>query len=471
MGQEIESSRFSKNDFDNFTAKLKQETDLLRDKFQLQEFAYERNIVGFEIEAWLVSQSGLPVPVNQLFLEKLDNPLVVHELAAFNVELNSEPLKLDGRALTQMEKSFQKTWDACRHIANDLSVEMMMIGILPSVQDRHLSIENMSNLNRYRALNEQIIRQREGKPLLLEIEGVESIQTSHNNVMLESACTSLQLHLQTPLDKAAAMLNLSMIVSAPMVAVSANSPYLFGRNLWAETRIPLFEQSVAIDKDVYRRVTFGYDYIHNSVMECYEENLQRYPILVPIDKDVDPHLLNHLRFHNGTIWRWNRPLIGFDKQNRPHLRIEHRVIPSGPTVIDSVANAAFYFGLINGLEDRVEALVDEMPFLQVKDNFYQCAQHGLAAEVVWDGYGNHPVSELLLQELIPTARRGLEHANVDIDEIDRYIGIIEQRVATGQNGATWQRNWVNQHGQDMLRLTCSYMQRQHEGNPVHQWSI
>ena len=304
-----------------------------------------------EIEAWLVSHSGSPIPINQTFLDKLGNPLVVHELAAFNVELNSEPLQLTGRALTTMEKDLQKIWDNCRHIANDLAVDMMMIGILPSIQDRHLSVENMSKLNRYRALNEQIIKHRHGLPLQLDISGRDSIQTTHRDVMLESACTSFQLHLQTPLDKATDLMNLSMLVSAPMVAVSANSPYLFGKDLWDENRIPLFEQSVAIDKHNYRRVTFGYGYIKSSVMECFEENLKHYPILVPINKDIDPSFFNHLRFHNGTIWRWNRPLIGFDKDNKPHLRIEHRVIPSGPTVTDSVANAAFYFGLINGLED------------------------------------------------------------------------------------------------------------------------
>ena len=471
MGQEIESSRFTKSDIDAFTNKLKQETRLLHRTFAAQEFAYDRNVVGFEIEAWLVSHSGSPIPINQTFLDKLGNPLVVHELAAFNVELNSEPLQLTGRALTTMEKDLQKIWDNCRHIANDLAVDMMMIGILPSIQDRHLSVENMSKLNRYRALNEQIIKHRHGLPLQLDISGRDSIQTTHRDVMLESACTSFQLHLQTPLNKAADLMNLSMLVSAPMVAVSANSPYLFGKDLWDETRIPLFEQSVAIDKHSYRRVTFGYGYIKSSVMECFEENLKHYPILVPINKDIDPSFFNHLRFHNGTIWRWNRPLIGFDKDNKPHLRIEHRVIPSGPTVTDSVANAAFYFGLINGLEDQVKRLVDEMPFDQTRKNFYRCAQHGLQAEVAWASYDRIAVKELLQEILMPAARQGLTHIGIDEEEVSKYIGIIEARVKTGQNGACWQRRWVEQYGRDMQRLTCSYLKKQHEGKPVHEWSI
>jgi hypothetical protein len=206
-------------------------------------------------------------------------------------------------------------------------------------------------------------------------------------------------------------------------------------------------------------------------MEYYEENLKHYPILVPVDIDAKPELLNHLRFHNGTIWRWNRPLIGFDTNNKPHLRIEHRVIPSGPTVVDSVANAAFYYGLINGLEDEVSSLLEQIPFEQTRDNFYRCAQYGLEADIAWSENSFVKVSELIREKLIPAARHGLKKIEVNADEIEKYIGIIEARATTGQNGATWQRRWVEKHGKDMQQLTCSYMQNQHQGRPVHEWSI
>lgn len=471
MGQEIDSSRFSQNDFDVFAAKLKKETEQLEKAFTEKQFSETGNIIGYEIEAWLVSQSGTPIPINQTFLEKLDNPLVVHELAAFNVELNSEPLALRGKTLSIMEENLHTTWATCRNTARELSVDLMMIGILPSIQERHLSIENMSKLNRYHALNEQLMKHRHGKPLQLDISGRQSINTSHNNVMMESACTSFQLHLQTPLHKAACYLNLSSLVSGPMVAVAANSPYLFGKDLWDETRIPLFEQSVDIEKNNFRRVTFGHDYIRDSIMENYHDNLKHYPVLVPINIDSAPEEFRHLSFHNGTIWRWNRPLIGFDDQQLPHLRIEHRVIPSGPSVIDSVANAAFYFGLVNGLEDQAETLINEIPFTDARDNFYECAKHGLAARIRWGKHGEVGIKELLLDHLIPVAITGLERCDVDTEDTKKYMNVIRQRVSSEQNGAGWQRRWVATHGNDMQRLTCSYMQRQNDGKPVHEWSI
>ena len=289
--------------------------------------------------------------------------------------------------------------------------------------------------------------------------------------MMESACTSFQLHLQTPLQKAACYLNLSSMVSGPMVAMSANSPFLFGKDLWDETRIPLFEQSVDIEENNLRRVTFGQEYIHDSIMENYYDNLKRYPVLVPINEDSDPKEFKHLSFHNGTIWRWNRPLIGFDEKQSPHLRIEHRVIPSGPSVIDSIANAALYFGLINGMEDQYSTLINEIPFAEARNNFYQCARYGLAAKVRWGKHGEVSIKELLLDYLIPVATAGLARCNVDANDAKKYMNIIQQRVSSEQNGAGWQRRWVATHGNDMQRLTRSYMQRQNDDKPVHEWSI
>ncbi len=471
MGQEIESSQFSKNEFEHFSARLREETALLEKAFAAGQFSEQGNIVGYEIEAWLVSRSGIPAPVNHTFLKQLDNPLVVHELAAFNVELNSDPLDLTGNVFSVMEENLGAIWKTCQQHADELAVAIMMIGILPSVQERHLSMENMSKLNRYRALNEQLMKHRQGRPLQLDIKGRQHISTSHNSVMMESACTSLQLHLQTPLHKAARLLNLSSLISGPMVAVSANSPYLFGKDLWDETRIPLFEQSVDIVNNNRRRVTFGDDYIHESIMESFHENLQQYPVLVPIDKDSEPERFKHVAFHNGTIWRWNRPLIGFDDNQDAHLRIEHRVIPSGPSVTDSVANAAFYFGLINGLEDDVDLLTSRIPFSQARHNFYQCAQHGLAASIQWNADSKIDIRQLLLQELLPAATEGLHKCNVDAKDVEHYMGLIRQRVESGQNGASWQRQWVAMHGHDMQRLTCSYLQRQNSGKPVHEWSL
>ena len=362
MGQEIESSHFSNHDFNLFNSYLKEETALLSELLNNHNFSNAGSIVGFEIEALLVSLSGAPAPVNKTFLNKLNNPLVVHELAAFNVELNSNPIKLQNNALSKMEAELQRTWRNCCDVANELSIEMMMIGILPSLQEYQLTLENMSKLNRYKALNDQVLNLREGKPLKLDINGTDSVQTTHQSVMLESACTSLQLHLQVPYDVAAQFYNASIILSAPIIAATANSPFLFGCDLWDETRIPLFEQAIELGSNDYRRVTFGSSYVKHSMFECYQENLKRYPVLVPFKEEEGIKQLSHLRFHNGTIWRWNRPLIGFDQNGTPHIRIEHRVIPSGPTIIDSIANAAFYYGLVHDLAENVDTLIEQLSF-------------------------------------------------------------------------------------------------------------
>ncbi len=472
MGQEIDTTRFSRHDFDAFAKCLSVETEQLKQLINEQGFSDDEHIVGFEIEAWLVSETGMPTPINHTYLAELNHPLVVHELAAFNIELNSVPVRLTSNMLRNMQQDLQHTWDSCREVAKRLSANVMMTGILPSIETRHLRLEHMSRLNRYRALNEQIIKSREGKPFELKIEGHQHIHVTQKDVMLESACTSLQLHLQMPLARACDALNVSSIVSAPIVAATANSPFLFGRDCWAETRIPLFEQAIDLGENHKQRVSFGEDYVHESIMECFQENIDCYPVLVPItDSDAEETRLHHLRFHNGTIWRWNRPLIGFNGSGKPHLRIEHRVIAAGPTVVDSIANAAFYFGLVNALADDAKSLCHQLSFAQAKYNFYQCAQHGLKANVNWLAQAAVPVTTLILEELLPAAKQGLAKMDVDSDDIDHYLGIIQQRVASGQNGADWQRRWVDAHGIDMQQLSCQMMRRQYEGKPVHQWEL
>lgn len=471
MGQEIESDIFSPHDFNVFLQNLNDETLLLSNFFQKNYFSNEGPVGGYEVEAILVNAAGIPEPINQVFLDRLNDALVVHELAAFNVEINGPPVVLKNDALSQMQFNLQKTWDNCRHVAQELSVDLMMIGILPDIQEQQLSLANMSQLNRYKALNEHIFKLRNGKPIGLDISGKEQIKTTHYDVMLESACTSFQLHLQVPIQRAADFYNASIMLSAPIIAATANSPYLFGHELWDETRIPLFEQSIELGSEGYRRVTFGNDYIQQTFMECYEENLTHYPILLPLKKQDEKTLLSHLRFHNGTIWRWNRPLIGFDDNQVPHLRIEHRVIPAGPSVIDSIANAALYFGLVHTLVDNVEIFREELSFHKAKQNFYESAKHGLNATVFWPGQGDVPVRNLLLDELIPAARRGLKKINIDSDDIDKYISIIQERIENQQNGANWQRRWVYKHGRDMRRLSCDYLKQQNSGLPVHKWDL
>jgi hypothetical protein len=477
MGQEIEQTRFTPADFAAFDDRLRAETALLQERFRDAAFSTRDRVGGFELEAWLIDAAGRPAPLNAPFLERLADPLVVPELARFNVELNSRPEPLRGGALSRMLAGLEATYARCQSVAAGFDASLLAIGILPTLRESDLTPGSMSDLKRYRALNEQVLRQREGRPLALEIHGREHLKTEHRDVMLEAATTSFQIHLKVAPDAAAEYYNLAQILSAPMVAVSANSPYLFGHDLWDETRIPLFEQSVAVGgfaavaHGPLRRVGFGSGYARASLFECFQENLDHYPVLLPMVVDAAPERFEHLRLHNGTIWRWNRPLIGFDDDGTPHLRIEHRVIPAGPTLVDAIANAAFFFGLMRALGGGDVAPSLLLPFTVARDNFYAAARDGLEANIRWPHDRQIGVHTLILHDLLPLAQRGLEQLDIDRADAERFLGVIRGRVENACTGAAWQRAFVARHGPDWAALTLAYRERQASGVPVHEWDL
>jgi gamma-glutamyl:cysteine ligase YbdK (ATP-grasp superfamily) len=480
MGQEITGVHFSKDDFAKFHKRLCEETELLKQYFQDNRFTDSQPVSGFELEAWLIDRRFNPCPQNAEFIREFASPLVTPELASFNVEFNYTPQVLTGPALSTLHTEMQQLWDMGNHTADAMDCRLAMVGILPTVHQSDLSMANISAMKRYAALNEQVLRLREGKPLQLNIHGIDVLHAEHNDVMLESATTSFQIHLQVPLANALRAYNASIILSAPMVAVSANSPYLFGKDLWAETRIPLFEQSVEVGgyggvaHGPLRRVTFGSGYARHSMLEVFVENLDHYPVLLPTIIDEPPEQFANLRLHNGTLWRWNRPLIGIDYyKGKPkhHLRIEHRVVPAGPSIIDSIANAAFYYGLVNFFSHSEIAPEVQLPFEVARDNFYHAAQYGLEGSLTWTDGKKHPVRHLLLDKLLPLAHRGLSALNIDEPDINKYLGVVESRVKNNCNGTAWQRAYVAKHGPDMAALIEAYLERQNSGEPVHEWGL
>ena len=476
MGQEIEGSHFRKQDFQQFVARLKAETELLGKMFAENRFANDDTIGGFELEAWLINNQFKPAPVNNEFIKIINDPLVSPELANFNVEFNFTPQQLKDNALKNIETEMSALWLKGRKAAEQLDCQLAMIGILPTVDDTHLTMEHISGLNRYRALNEQVLRLREGRPIEINIHGKDILRLSSMDVMFESATTSFQIHFQVPFNLAVRVYNASVIAAAPVVAMSANSPYLCGKDLWAETRIPLFEQSVAVGgyeagaHGPMRRVTLGSGYLHQSVFECFTENLDHYPVLLPNLIDEPLETFSNLRLHNGTLWRWNRPLIGIDDGNY-HLRIEHRVVPAGPSVIDSIANAAFYYGLAYNLATRELQPEIQLSFDQARDNFYSAAKTGLDANMLWLDGKKQNIRILLIDKLIPLAAKGLEELGIDSEQINRYLGIIDKRCYNSCNGAAWQRAFVAKYGDDMQALTKAYIERQNSGEPVQEWDL
>lgn len=474
MGQEITQTHFNEETFKVYERRLSDEAELLHTQLSEGRFSDIGDIGGYELESWLVDHNYFPSPINQPFLTRLNNPLVVPELSRFNVELNGAPLPLQGNVLSALARELDQNWQQCQDVAHGMDSVLMMVGILPTVRQADLCLANMSDSKRYRALNEQVLMQRAGRSLRIRVDGRETLDIDHPDVMLEAATTSFQIHLQSPQRNAVRYFNASIIAAGPLLAAAGNSPLLFDTDLWDETRITLFEQSVEIVDESSlenHRVSFGQGYARESLFECFAHNLATHPVLLPILMDSPPQQFAHLRLHNGTIWRWVRPLIGFDPDGTPHLRIEQRVLPAGPTIADMMANAALYFGLARFLASLSDAPESRLSFEHARNNFYAAARDGLRAPMTWLDGSTTDAKTLLLEEILPMARHGLKILNINKPDINHYLGILETRIQTGQTGAVWQRNYREKHQADSLRLVAAYLERQRSGAPVHEWGL
>ena len=478
MGQEIGSVEFGSADFDRFGLRLEAETDRLRDMWRNRALSSSGPVIGFELEAWLVDRNFFPAPDNQSFLARLADPLVVAELSRFNIELNGTPRPLGGEGLGLIEREMAQTWQRCLAAAHGDVDTAIAIGTLPTLREADLSSASMTPARRYAALNKVIMEGRGNVPVPIHIDSVieagSPLVTQHRDVMLEAATTSFQLHLQVPSDRFVSIFNASLALSGPLLALSANSPFLFGHALWHETRIPVFEQAFAGplaegEDPGSRRVGFGSGYLDADPLRLFEENLRDHSVLLPVMQDGAPERLPHLRLHNGTVWRWNRPLVGFDPDGTPHLRLELRIMPAGPSLIDMVANAAFAYGALFALAEEGGDVAARLPFARARGNFYAAARHGLMAEQAWLD-GQMLPARAVLAAMVPAAREGLLRQGVARDLVDRYLDVIEVRLASGQNGAEWQLAHYRRHG-DLFGLTADYLENQRSGMPVHEWRV
>ena len=471
MGQEITSTNFTDRDFAEFELHLNKETEQLRQLFRQNAFNDGPKVGGFELEAWLTNKQALPVADNVTFLKTLNHPEVVPELSLFNIEINVQPLVLSDDTLNRFHSNLQNNWQECRKVANESANEVMAIGIHPLIKEKDLILANMSKSQRYNALNEQILLMRNKIPINIDIHGHEHLELSHYDVMLEAATTSFQVHVQINQSQAVRAYNAAQIISAPLIAISANSPFLFGYDLYDESRIPLFEQSIDLGESHKQRVRFGNQYIENSFFNLFKNNLELYPVLIPDNHINDTHGFTHLRLHNGTIWRWNRPLLGFNHDGSAHLRIENRVIPAGPTTVDMIANAAFYWGVLESFLNMKTPAEDKLAFNHVHDNFYNAAKNSLDATFVWFDEKTITSRALILNNLLPMAEEGLQSLGIRAKDISFYLDIIKSRVLCGQNGAMWQRQYIAKHGRNLQEMACTYLQNQQSEVPVHEWSI
>ena len=475
---------------------------LLRDvealSFMLEKNWFEDDIVriGAEQEMCLVERDTFkPALINIEVLEKLKQyDWVGTELAKFNLETNLTPREFKGSALRDMEK---ENWDylqIIRETCKGFDAEVILAGILPTLRKFDLNIENLTPKPRYHALIESIQENslRGNNHFELRLDGIDELLIRHDSPLLEACNTSYQIHLQVSPKNFAQYYNIAQTLIAPVVAISANSPIVFGRRLWHETRIALFQQALDTRtshehlRERKPRVNFGSGWLTKSVLEIYKEDIARFRVL--LGDDVEENSLDSvkngitpklraLQIHNSTVYRWNRPCYGISPNGKPHLRIECRVLPAGPSNIDSSANAAFWLGLMIGYAQKHKDITQNISFEDVRDNFDKAAKFGFDTKFTWFNDSKVSPRELILDELLPIAREGLKHQKINEEDIERYMGVIEQRADKHVTGARWQlrtfTKLVKEVNSDeaLTIMTAAIAKNQWEDKPVHEWSI
>lgn len=490
MGVEIDCEEFTDADHAGFEVRLAESLLALEELLARPDFGRGAASLGAELELHLVDERGRPAPVNRAVIADARDPRLAPEMDRFNLELNTLPVPLAGAPFSALAEQLDDALASTRSAAAAHGARLVTIGLLPTLEEADLGRAALSDFRRYRALS-AAVRRRRDKPCSLRIEGDDVLDTSVDDVTFEGANTSFQVHLRVAPEAFARTYNAAQLATATMLAVSTNSPLFLGKRLWEETRIPLFRQSVDDRSQSMQdwspsRVSFGHGWVRRSAVELFTESVALHDPLLPVVTTESPlgvvraggvPALRELRLHNGTVWRWNRPV--YDDADGGHLRIELRALPSGPTLNDMLANAAFAVGLTLGLAPTADDLVSRVTFGQARRSFYEAARRGLDAMLVWPRAGRATLvraSELALR-LLPCARRGLVEAGVDVEDAERWLAIIERRCACGTTGARWQRRVFEHYRResgprDAARAMLeAYMRESLSGKTVDAWEM
>jgi gamma-glutamylcysteine synthetase len=490
VGEQIDSIEFTREDRQRYRDKVKRNLAAFRAMLDADAFERERKLAGLEMEFYVVDGAARPAPLNDRLLALLESEVFQTELAQYNIEFNLAPHKLVGTVFREMEEELITSFGHARRRAGELGANVAMIGILPTLADFDVTLQSMSANPRYRLLNDQILEAR-GEDFVVDIEGPDHLRIEAPSIMMEAAATSTQLHLQVSPDGFASTWNAAQAIAGPQVATAANSPFFLGKELWRETRVAVFEQSIDTRPEeltaqgVRPRVWFGERWI-TSILDLFDENVRYFPALLPLLDDEDPEAvlgrgdvpsLKELVLHNGTIYRWNRPVYDVQR-GKPHVRVENRTLPAGPTIVDTIANAAFWYGLVRAVATLDEPITRAMSFALASDNFASASRDGIDAMLFWPGVGEVPATELVLRTLLPLAHHGLDLWEVDRRDRDHYLGIIEQRCLRRRNGASWQvaaYHELARGGGDretaLRDMTLAYLDAMATNEPVHTWPL
>ena len=466
--------------------------DLRALAFMLEDGRVESGVrrIGAEQEMFLIDRYLRPAPVSLEVLDHAHDPRLTTEIARFNLEANLTPLDLTGDCFSQMEQELRDVIALARESAATKEADVLLSGILPTLQKSDLTLDNLTPVARYHELDRGVIRLR-GGPLSIHIKGLDELHLTHDNIMMESCNTSFQIHFQSSAGEFVNHYNTAQAITGPVLAAAVNSPLLFGQRLWQETRVALFQHSTdersssQLARSQPTRVSFGDQWFRNSVVELFHDQISRFRPIMITQPEENPFavlarggtpLLSALRMHNGTVWRWNRACYGV-ADGVPHLRIENRALPSGPTVVDEIANAAFFIGLMLALPEAYGDISQRMAFDDAKSNFFRAARHGLDAQFHWIDGQSHSAASLILDHLLPLARQALSNAKVSSEDIDKYLRIIEERVQCRQTGARWITKSLTAMGDAISKdarqraLTAMMLKNQKQEEPVHRWPV
>jgi CBS domain-containing protein/gamma-glutamylcysteine synthetase len=493
MGEQRVSVFSGKQQMQKFVKSLLDDVTALEHMLENDWFEDDITRIGAEQELCLVDLNTYkPAPIAMEVLEKSDYPWLETELAKFNLETNLTPCVFNGDCLSKLESEIRDNLSKLKKELKDLGAGIVLTGILPTLRKFNLEMSYLTPKRRYKALMEAINAQLQGHAYELRLQGIDELLVKHDSPMLEACNTSFQVHLQVHPRDFVKMYNISQVLVSPVLAAAANSPIVFGRRLWHESRIALFQQALDTRSSNEHlrqrspRVNYGSDWLHDSILEIYKEDIARFRVLLSADVKEDSlelikrnkvPKLRALQVHNSTVYRWNRPCYGVSDNGKPHLRIENRVLPAGPTVVDEVANAALWLGAMKGFEKKYEDITQYLTFAEARDNFVKTARYGMDSELSWLNDRKMSVKEVLLKEVLPLAREGMEELKVDSGDIDKYLGIIEERTKAHATGARWMLRSFTDLIQEVPRdeavsiLTATMIRNQEESKPVHEWEM
>ena len=494
MGEQKVSGLKDEQQMQQFVQHLLADVQAL--ELMLQEDWFEKDTIriGAEQEMVIIDQATYkPASIAMKVIEKMAEPTWLDtELARFNLEINLQPQEFKGNCFQKMERENRQLLSKIRTTLQDFNADILLTGILPTLRKYDLELHNLTPKTRYKALLDAMHSQLIGNAFELRLMGIDELLVKHDSPLLEACNTSFQVHLQVVPSKFVKLYNIAQAIAAPVMAIAANSPIVFGKRLWHENRIAIFQQAIDIRtthqhmRQRSPRVTFGNGWLEDSILEIYKEDISRFRVLIAgetnenslqkIQQNITPKL-KALQIHNSTVYRWNRPCYGISPNGQPHLRIENRVLPSGPTVTDEYANAAFWLGLMVGMDEKVKDITKQLSWEDVRDNFGKAARFGIDSKFTWFKDQKITACDLVLNHLLPIARQGLISQKVNKKDINKYLNIIVARAKEHMNGARWALRAFTKlkkeasNDEAISVLTASMLQNQQKGKPVHTWKL